>query len=277
MKKTRLQRLYEIGISPEQIEQAKNEFPKSIPILDIGNIEIIESLHQELIPVSKIKSLTNRIDISLSWFDNFINNPCYRQSEKGSFEELLVSIEQRGLDDFIESFQRDQESPIIANYYEDFDCYTIGEGKHRATFAKVIGMERIKAVVVTFKSNPIEVNKYLYYQEQYSKLKKAINLHGFEYRIKKKENGIHKKDEIIIYYRENMIITLEAFKYYFNDIGEMNRNLDVINQVNSIINKISGIKFKSLKNLYIMSKINKKGDPLVKIFLSRLKIKGYFR
>jgi hypothetical protein len=140
----RLERLLKTGIPQSQLDKARTEFPAPSPVLDDTQFLSEESTGQVLIPLSKVVYAINRVDEKLSWFDNFIENSSYRQGEDGSFEVLLRSLETKGLEDFIASFQIDQENPITATYYEDFDTYIIGEGKHRATFAKVIGMSQIK-------------------------------------------------------------------------------------------------------------------------------------
>ncbi|MEX3743725.1 hypothetical protein [Lysinibacillus xylanilyticus] len=270
MDKNREERLLAIGITSEQIKITKETRPVHIPNLDFQKFEKVDSKNQELICVDKIKSLSNRIDKELSWYDNFVGNNNYRQGPTGSFEKLLQSLEKKGFEEFSSSFLEEQLEPITATYYEDYDCYVIGEGKHRATFAKVIGLNSIKAQVYTVKSNKEEIEKYDKYQNKISKLKEKINEVGLEYKVSEK-NTFKREKDITLLYNGNDTIHLTIFNDYYYDNGEIDRNLTLINEVNQFLTKLDKIPFLFFKKKYIDLKLNNSNsDPLLKLFVKRI-------
>ncbi|TYS64349.1 hypothetical protein FZD47_12860 [Bacillus infantis] len=274
---TRVERLINVGISTEQIEKARNEFPQRQPDLDLNKVVTVQPSGQVLIPLSKVKYAINRVNEDLSWLDNFTDNNEYRQGEEGSFEVLLKSLEERGIDDFINSFQVDQSVPITASYYEDFDTYVIGEGKHRATFAKVIGMEKIMAEVTTYKSNPIEKQKFLDYQIKRKELEKNIQNINLEFSCEKAQIGLFKGERINIKYGHISIIKLEVFdSYYLDNEGKMDLNTKVMQEVTKFIKGINRLPIirSFIANLTFN---NKNYHTLTRLILERLVKHGYFK
>lgn len=273
---TRVDRLIKAGVSEEQLEKVGSEFPESQPLLDDLKFVRQESAEQILIPLSKVMYAINRVDEKLSWLDNFIENNEYRQGKDGSFEVLLSSLEKRGKDEFINSFQIDQESPITAIYYEDFDTYVIGEGKHRATFAKVIGMSTIKAKVTTYKSNLLEVRKYSNYKNKLEELKEAIHKNNLFFTCEKAQIGAYKGKKIDIKFGEKSIIKLEVFENYFQDDGKIDLNISVMKEVSNFIKKIK--RFPFLKIFFAKLFLdNGKYHQLTKLILNKLIKHEYFK
>lgn len=275
MDKNREERLLDIGITSEQIKIAKETFPVHIPNLNFEKFMKVKSENQELILVDKIKNLSNRINEKLSWYDNFVKNNNYRQGPNQSFEVLLQSLEKKGFEDFEKSFLEDQIEPITATYYEDYDCYVVSEGKHRATFAKVIDLNFIKAQVYTVKSNKEEIEKYIKYQNKVSQLKEKINEAGLEYKINEK-NVIKKEKDITLLYNGYRTIHLTIFENYYHDDGGIDRNLTVINEITQFLAKLDNIPFLFFKKIYIYLKINdRNSDPLLKLLVERIKNINY--
>ncbi|MGM0845002.1 MAG: hypothetical protein ACQEUT_08495 [Bacillota bacterium] len=272
----RIQRLIDAGISDQQIDRARNEYPQRQPDLDITKFKIVKSSGQKPIPLSKVKYLNNRVNESFSWLDNFLENNDYRQGQDGSFEELISSLEKKGLDDFISSFQKDQEELITATYYEDLNTYVIGEGKHRTTFAKVIGMDKLMAEVTTIKSNPIEIQKYLDYQTKRKELEKSIQNINLEFSCERAQIGLDKGEKINVQYKQKSIVKLEVIDSYYLDKGKMNLNIKVMNEVTEFIIRVNRIPF--LRNLIAnLASNNRKYHTLSRLILGRLIKHGYFK
>lgn len=272
----RIERLIKAGVTSDQIEKARDDFPQRQPDLDLTKFEVVEPSGQTLIPLSEVKYAINRVDEGLSWLDNFTKNNEYRQGENGSFEKLLTSLEKRGLHDFIDSFQVDQDVAITASYYEDFNTYVIGEGKHRATFAKVIGMEKIKAEVTTYKSNPNEKRKFLDYQNKRKKLEKSIKSINLEFNCEKARFGLDKGENINIKFGQKSIVKLAVIDSYYLGNEKMEMNIQIINEVSKFIKKVKGLPFlrSFIANLFFN---NGNYHPLTCKILEKLIRYGYFK
>lgn len=270
-------RLIKAGISPQQIKKARAEFPQRQPDLNLREFIAVSSSTQVEISLSKVKYLNSRANINMSWFDNFTKNKNYRQGPGGSFCELLSNLEKNGVANFINSFQKDQTEPISAIYYEDFDTFIIEEGKHRVTFAKVIGMKKIKAEVTTLKSNPSEINKYIDYEKKKKELKKTLQNLNLEFDCQRRQHGFYKGEQISIQYRQKNIVKLDILdSYYLDYYGKNELNFQVVYEIAKFIKKINSIP--CFRNFIAKLKANNKNlHPLSKLILNRLIKQGYFK
>lgn len=272
---SRLDRLREAGVVNEQLEKADLEHPESQPHIKYNskNTTVIGEI---LIPVHKIKSLALRSDVTLSWLNNFLDNEHFRQiGTNRGFGSLLNSLEQKGLQSFVDSFQVPQKDKITAIYYRDLDQYTVEEGKHRATLAKIIGMKTIMADVIQVDA-PDEVRRFLTYREKRQTIWKMIEDLGLRYQIQESQ-GLAKEEKILITYNETAVGSLMQYVNYWDDEGEIDWHLRAMNQLRNNIKTLRIMSFLPfLQTIHALFLWNK-NESLTNHLVERLIKSGYFK
>ncbi|WP_414150286.1 hypothetical protein ACIZ62_12740 [Acetobacterium carbinolicum] len=128
-------KIKKLGLTQERIEDLRNMTCKSIKInyIEIGKIE-------EYIELSRLVG-SCRPNLGNTWYDNLEDlhktTNFERYLNKENFEKYLKNMSEEDLPDVIE--------------FQD-EYYINGNGRHRLTIAKCVGVERIKAVVGSMKS-----------------------------------------------------------------------------------------------------------------------------
>ncbi|MGK9185290.1 hypothetical protein KXS12_24020 [Priestia filamentosa] len=273
-REARLRQLCNQDISP-----TSNLYPKPIPDRHIYKYrEIIEV--QQLIPVKKIMGASPlRIDTDKTWLENF--NAMDKQ-----IDDLLDALEEKDLSGFINFLQEDREKEKIeVSYYENLDeYYTIGNGNHRTTLAKIIGIETIKALVTPheFKPELLEKKKRRKQLEiekkeeekrlakEFPLLIKRISNLGLDSTTKKDSQG--KGKEIYVTYKGKSID-------YFNVtcLNDLEKAFDELEVLESLIDARRVLPASLLLLNIRYSKLRKRSPWYIEDVLDRLTKSNYFK
>lgn len=220
----RISMVLNAGVDDKWLKQMENEYPLQVPDGALYNF-IESSNEQALVPVCKIKG-GSRIEPNSSWINNF-------KDMGDRIDNLLDSIERRGLKDYVNSFQSDQKGEKIElGYYNNLDAYFVENGgNHRVTIAKIIGMETIKARVSRYEYQKDQEEKKHVFNWMRKQLDEKIKNLGFSTNYQ--EKGI--SDELEIFYKDKLIYIFDIPQSFNYKNDELKRACETIENLERII------------------------------------------
>ncbi|MCY8466503.1 ParB/Srx family N-terminal domain-containing protein [Bacillus atrophaeus] len=261
----RVQQILVAGVSQEHVNLMENIYP--LPLPDLSLYDELENEQAE-VPLDKVKG-GYRIDSTLSWSENF-------HIMKEKIDHLLNSIEEDGLQQYVESFLTSETtSPIELGYCDNLDSYfVISDGNHRITVAKMIGMKTIRAKVCFHKFIKDRADLKSNFICKREKLKEKIETLGFWHECKNRDNV----NEINIYFRDQHIAFFIIPNEYRFSEGDINKALQFLNNLEKLIERYRSLPIivRSIFLLYIKNADQNYKSIVENEFASLLQA-GYFK